>query len=967
MTVLKVLIEPLLALPDESARRALLETFATTLTDAEASALADALKAQADHYLRAELATSFQFAHLLLYWGELTHNPFHRALGLRAEANALSIGQGHYREALEIYNEAAGIYRTHGRTLDEAKAQIGKVWPLAGLGQYDEALRCGEWIAGVLEEHGEWHQLAGIITNMATIYGRLDNDVKALELFDKAHSIYKNIDAFEVCWVEENRAEILRNLGRFSESIQASSSAQKTLEDAGQVAEAAHAQQSTAITYFVLGRINEAVMLLDQVRSTYEKSQRLDDIAVVELLLSDFQLQQRRFNEAQRSCIDARKHFFDRGSQYEVAQTYLNEAIAHIGLKQLNDALTALGKARHLFEVENNIVWMATTDLEMARTLCRQSQFENPLHIARACEETFRLRQLPLKSAQAKLVAAQAALALGQESLAEKLAREVLELADDKAIPWLIYAARAALGALAAQRGNHAEALTEYDHAITALEQLRSRLMVEFRAGFVEDKQTAYEEAANLALILHQPARALDYAERAKSRALLDLLAYRLDLSVQPRHPDDETLVAELTRLRSERDQQVRRMEAAAKETRQQAEADQRHVLGLEKQITERWHTLLIRNADYAKDMALWQVRTEPPQSLLPAGTALLEYFAIGPDLIAFVATQHGVQAQHIAGGMAQAQRLLRNLWLNFRTVPGAGPQHLNTLAANAREVLGQLHALLIAPVQAALAAHPHWVVVSHGPLHYLPFHALHNKADGVYLTEQREISYAPSASVLKYCQRDLSTPLPLREGSHPMRGEGSVGSIACFGHSCHGRLPLAVAEAQQVAQLMGPALGSTAFTEAEATLANLKNSASQCDVLHLATHGDFRADNPLFSGLSFEDGTLTTLDVFGLRLRASLVTLSACQTGRTVLSGGDELLGLMRALLSAGASSLLLSLWRVADDSTLGWMQAFYSALKAGQTKSAAVQTANGQSLKAHAHPYFWAPFVLVGDFGRL
>ena len=138
------MIDSLLALPDEPTRRIFLETHATKLTEAEANDLANALKAQADHYLRAELATAFQFAHLLLYWGELRHNPFHRALGLRAQANALSIGQGHYREALVAYNEAAAIYRDAGRTLDEAKAQIGKVWPLAG-----GAIRRGDAVWGV--------------------------------------------------------------------------------------------------------------------------------------------------------------------------------------------------------------------------------------------------------------------------------------------------------------------------------------------------------------------------------------------------------------------------------------------------------------------------------------------------------------------------------------------------------------------------------------------------------------------------------------------------------------------------------------------------------------------------------------------------------------------------------------------------------------------------------------------------
>ena len=83
------------------------------------------------------------------------------------------------------YNEAAAIYRDADRTLDEAKAQIGKVWPLAGLGQYDEALQCGKWIAGVLEAHEEWHQLATITMNIVAVIKGLDKDTKALDLFIK--------------------------------------------------------------------------------------------------------------------------------------------------------------------------------------------------------------------------------------------------------------------------------------------------------------------------------------------------------------------------------------------------------------------------------------------------------------------------------------------------------------------------------------------------------------------------------------------------------------------------------------------------------------------------------------------------------------------------------------------------------------------------------------------------------------
>jgi CHAT domain-containing protein len=111
------------------------------------------------------------------------------------------------------------------------------------------------------------------------------------------------------------------------------------------------------------------------------------------------------------------------------------------------------------------------------------------------------------------------------------------------------------------------------------------------------------------------------------------------------------------------------------------------------------------------------------------------------------------------------------------------------------------------------------------------------------------------------------------------------------------------------------------------------------------------------------------------LRLQASLVCLSGCQTGRNVIGGGDELLGLMRAFLYAGAASLVLSQWAVQDLSTAQFMQVFYQNLLTGQTKGAALREAQLQFLgqgksaaeSAYAHPYFWAPFFLVGDAGLL
>ena len=174
-----------------------------------------------------------------------------------------------------------------------------------------------------------------------------------------------------------------------------------------------------------------------------------------------------------------------------------------------------------------------------------------------------------------------------------------------------------------------------------------------------------------------------------------------------------------------------------------------------------------------------------------------------------------------------------------------------------------------------------------------------------------------------------------------------------------------AVEEAQQVAKL----LKGAAFLEDTATVEVLRDYGRRAPVVHLATHAEFRADNPLFSGLKLADAWLTTLDIFGLELAASLVTLSGCQTGRSVVGGGEELLGLARAFFAAGAASLLLSLWAVEDSSTAEFMRLFYGDLAGGATKAAALRHAQQVFIAddRYRHPYYWAPFSLIGDTGRL
>lgn len=169
--------------------------------------------------------------------------------------------------------------------------------------------------------------------------------------------------------------------------------------------------------------------------------------------------------------------------------------------------------------------------------------------------------------------------------------------------------------------------------------------------------------------------------------------------------------------------------------------------------------------------------------------------------------------------------------------------------------------------------------------------------------------------------------------------------------------------EAEYIAQALDtrPHLGQ------EATKTLVQERGAEYDVLHFSCHGLFDTNDPLQSGLQLADGTLTARDIMGMRLNADLVTLSACQTGLSERRPGDELVGLTRALLYAGASSVLVTLWSVDANAALELMRDFYFRLQATDAdtaKAVALRDAMLALKETKEHPYYWAPFILVGEW---
>ncbi|HYG60988.1 MAG TPA: CHAT domain-containing protein, partial [Thermoanaerobaculia bacterium] len=390
-------------------------------------------------------------------------------------------------------------------------------------------------------------------------------------------------------------------------------------------------------------------------------------------------------------------------------------------------------------------------------------------------------------------------------------------------------------------------------------------------------------------------------------------------------------------------------------------------------------------------------------QPLLDAETALLEYVIGQEASYLFAVTREGMTTHRLppAGEIARLVRAARA----GLEAPDS-PRRLRSYAAAARG----LHDRLIAPARRTLAGKRHLLVAADRSLHLLAFETLLS-ADAAgrpahelpYLAREYAVTYVPSATVwaeLMESRRQRPPPDPSakrllavadplnlskapappgQQGAAPPAGVTRTGrGLLDADRWSWSRLEGSGREVQRIAGLY-PRGDVALYIGAEATEENLKGSRWLSDAhrLHFATHGIISETQPELSALqltraegSREDGLLQAYEIFDLRLGADLVVLSACETALGKQVTGEGLMGLTRAFLHAGAASVVVSLWPVADDSaTPDLMVSFYRRLDrsrdAARRKAEALQAAKLDLIreKQYAHPYYWAPFILVGE----
>lgn len=475
------------------------------------------------------------------------------------------------------------------------------------------------------------------------------------------------------------------------------------------------------------------------------------------------------------------------------------------------------------------------------------------------------------------------------------------------------------LGMIALHENKPSEAIEYLKNAVTALEEERSTINSEAaKIGFVGDKQEVYQDLISVLLSSGRDEEAFEYVERAKARALVDMLAQRKDFG----SPSSAGMLEELEKLELASLSATGANANGSKVRKVSADDLKGEIRSTSKELS----SLVMVSATKASDI----------QKQLKSDEVLLEYFGSGDELYAFVVTRSSVKAKKLTG-----QRLNEEV--------SAFRQSLEAYPSKSYERISQsLYNRLIAPVAPLLKGNK-LTVVAHGALHYLPFAAL---SDGrAYLVDKFAMRSLPSASVLSFLNKPAK----------------ASNDLLAFGNPDLGNPDYDLPGAQNETQVINRGWkGAKVLLREHASEENFKKYASGFKYLHLASHGEFNASEPLKSRMllapsATEDGNLTVDELYTMNLNADLVTLSACETGLGDIVNGDDVIGLNRGFLYAGAKSIVSSLWAVSDEATADLMKNFYANLKTMQ-KDAALRKAMLTTKARYPHPVFWAAFQMTG-----
>lgn len=915
------------------------------LSDDAATEVVAHLKREADRYWSIDPNVSLEYAERIIAVGGARSDRSQEALGLMARGDALKF-LGNLQEAWAMLEQAGALYQAAGHQVGWARTRIGRLWLGLRLNRVPETLVDVEDARRIFSAYGEQEMVIRLEINTAYVYTQLGDQQQALQLYESALSTAKVLGEAgqpHLGMLYMNIGFVYGALGNYLEALAYYERARSIYLTRNETRNIVTIELNIAYIAQAQGHYRLALRLLHGLLERGVAQFPLEEESV-KRDLAECYLNLNRYSEARDLAQQVMDEYRNLHASYDTAKTLLHLATAEAELRNFAAAQLALDEAAPIFSSLGAITWTMTAKLWQGQIALRQGDLDTAHREAQAAASYFESQGQKIHYAAACIVIGQVAMSQGDPDSAFLRGMLALRVAQVCKVPTLRYTAYLLLGRIAENRASFARAIRCYRAAAATVNRVQRGLTITLRAGFLEDKSDAWREMIGLYLRFGQPNCAFDALEQAKSQIILGYMANREQFRWAQEEPTSRALIDELNHLRAEHQvfyslayhppRELDRSEAVLPED---ALAE---VLKRERRmrtITEQLY--LLTNASNSAHSSAIPLLSEI-QSSITDHTLVIEFYNDGDYLWAFVISNQTCDAKRLPMRVDVLNQLLAQLRSNISTaLRFDSPSASDKLTFLAQRILQRLYSLLLEPLNLQQYGLRRLTIVPYGALHYLPFHLLF---DGTaYLIECFEVVVMPAASLV--IRPELK------------RDRGAL----ILSHSWDGRL----AHTQTEAQIVQNLFGGTHLAEGAASRVVLQMKPTQ--ILHIAAHGQHRPDQPDLSYLELADGQLYVDDLLQQDLSYELVTLSACETGRANVAADEELIGIGRGLLYAGAGALIVSLWHVTDSSTVTFMERLYANLRAGSSKAAALREAQLSFLKQNRqlHPALWGAFQLIGD----
>ncbi|MCZ6899455.1 MAG: CHAT domain-containing protein, partial [Bacteroidetes bacterium] len=897
------------------------------------------------------------------------------------------------REA-EVCRKLAHAYSTQGQYLD-------------ALNYLNKALKIDNQEEGnELQVIEDYRQIGIVHSYMGNYKESLKNLGVSLELNEGMERSAKNVKRLSVADTYMSLAQVQITLGNFQESKK---NAEKALElykkISGEFSGPLEAQLILGIISMDMGDLDNGIEFIMRSKQLAEQNglntaRHNQYLGQAQVLKGEYEeglrYKLQALEEAEKSNIRPQiiwanirvGDVFQKIGDFQKADQYYEKALRLQSESQMDTTgmlpslqlrLGDVQQAQNYFIKAGANMGAALASMRLGEMRVQEGKLEEALELFLQAEDLFQKVGSNEGKARAKLELGKLYIHTKQYLRSATNLSLAATLSTQPDIQWQVWFHR---GQLYKYSGRLDSARIAFDQAISIIEELRGNLTIEeFKTLFADTKLGVYDQVIMLLLnnrgstdfseLDPSPVvQAFNYCEQARSRTFLDMLGNN---KIDPKQDADDKLLAQEQALRLK----IQQIGKELQKSDIQGQSRKQLQVELTNTLEEHEHLLQLiklKNPAYATVMTI-----EPPslaqiQSTLDKETVLLEYWMSEKHLVIWIISKNKIEVEVLPIEKAELQKNIQSC------------RRLISLRADdlAQEALNKVYHQLITPIQSKIDGYQNLGIIPHRTLHFLPFQALVDD-DNKYLIEKYNLFYAPSASIYHHC---TSKSFDQTEGMLGMAlGDLSIGNNL--------GLPGTELEVKQISQL---------YPQIDIKLKNgttetyLKQQAQDYSMIHIATHGILNSRQPLYSYLLLsptdqDDGQLEVHEIFGLNLNAKLITLSACETGLGDLSEADELVGLSRAFIYAGTPAVIVSLWTVDDASTALLMTRMYQYIHAKYTLQQALTLAQRDVMKndfgssrqrglkqidwhqnlttaiksatpgKSRNPYFWAPFVLIGN----